>query len=976
MNFKKHFLLLIIFVFFALFLVFQESALAGCADQYYYTQCDDKVTIGRCCWGKDDGTCCSEHEECEETCDEEGNCTETCQDVCDSWCRECSCNRSWYEYSCGSSVNCICNNGDPQCCNGDIYRRKCYSKQEGNCSMGSCENESCHFDRCDPSELCEECQSWQKPIRGGCEGNCAKWGTEKPECKCCGECLEAPKNPKYCMSPSCSITAEANNVLLPVNLDWDDVPGWWGGGWSGGGSTIQEYAECQRGYIDFCWEKAKALNPGWRCQGEITEDYLVCLRRETKENCEEILEEDDACNKKCPALEEGEHECYDLDKFVKSYVITIEGDLRDCNGSNISSYTAVLGSSEFFAPCPCFFKSNRPYNWSVKACCGEDGTGCQEDPAKQLHASFTTSPAPEPIWPVDPDWAGPGKAENLPREAIEKLEWCEISDSFEWQGADGKKYKYYETTIEGKKYYSPLTYKLLIYYKEEEGSEDICHPNLEREGECRALILTPDEAAGERIPPFQFWDKNHTFFNKITPYGWKVAACKDISANYCTDYSQYWRFEAEAFTLDKPKLVSPPNDKETPVGLPVLISWSSPYGMSFVYEISDIGQGTTSSHNISFDWPQLKLDTLYSWRVKPCWDYEAKECETFWSDTFYFRTTGRPPKPETMKPEGENIPIPVNFEWESVPGAKSYIFKIQGDDLSKDITIEEPKISLDYPDLKQEKNYSWQVKTCAKKREEDCVKNQTCCGDWSNIKTFKTFKLTAPSNPSLEDGEEIFTYQMPMNLSWSLVPGARYYKYTINYTLKSPEEVDEECLAGTKTENIVSSPSDYLSLNCLGEYEWQVTACLDSACQETGEPSPIWHFRLVQGEPGGDGGGKLIFGGLVPCGRNIDNPNTPWNEREKCQIKHLFILLRNIVDFLFWKVAPLLLVLLAVATGVIFFFSIKMETTTPIAQVKSLWKAAGIGYAILFFAWNITSLILTLFGYRVGIFGPWWQINF
>jgi len=50
-----------------------------------------------------------------------------------------------------------------------------------------------------------------------------------------------------------------------------------------------------------------------------------------------------------------------------------------------------------------------------------------------------------------------------------------------------------------------------------------------------------------------------------------------------------------------------------------------------------------------------------------------------------------------------------------------------------------------------------------------------------------------------------------------------------------------------------------------------------------------------------------------------------------------------------------------------------MEALSPVAKVKSLWKAAGIGLAIIFFAWTIVSFLLTLFGYQVGIFGLWYE---
>ena len=956
MSFKKHYFLFIFFGLFVLVLVPTGTSLAtitgtGCESAgtvTYCTECGDKCfTIGHC-----NLVCCK-------CCGEDEDCTK-------KYCEKCTCEAEpWYEYKCDSSD-----------CDGDIDRRRCEVYKDGNCPS-NCESDQCCV-RCTKWELCRECGSWQKPIRGEPCTNCSLAGLQTPDdifkCKCKGECIDTPVNDKYFNDPTIDLDSpenchllhatnlscydqdlkqallekigraemDKNKVFLPVKLDWDpvrgDINGW------AEGNECKICQDCPEGCSDECYDKP-----------ECVKSYEIIINGEMR-SCEALkkideLKEDIEKNPQNKAADENKIE------IIRKY----ELDMSE-------PYATTTDKSEFIPPCSCMFKSNRAYTWHVKACCDAGGTSC----GPESDWSFTTSPAPEPKLPYDPDWAGPGRSINLTKEQIEKLKWCEIDDQLEWQGADGNRYNYHETTVEGEEYYRPLTYKVLVYYKKEEGGEDLCHPNLKREGECHELILTPDEAAGELFPPFQFWDKDHIFFTKLTPYAWKVAACKDISANYCTDYSQFWRFSAEDFILDKPQVVSPPNDEVTPVGLPVLISWSSPYAMSWNYEVSGgIGQGKTSTHNVSFDWPQLQLNTVYSWKVQPCWDFESKDCEDIWSDTYFFKTTGRPPN--LIKPGGSNISIPVIFEWESVPGAKSYWFKIQGDGLNKEVVVEESKTSLDYPDLHQETDYSWQVKTCAKEKEEACVKNQTCCGAWSSA-NFTTFKLGTPSNPSPPDNQKVFTYEMPGNFSWEPVPYARYYKYTINYVSKSADEATEECQPQERiVEKIVTQPSDFVSLNCLGEYEWQVTACLDAGCQETGDPSSIWLFELVQsGGPGGGGFVGSLTGGLVPCGRTFDDPNTPWNERDSCQIKHIFILIKSIIDFLLWKLAPLLLVFLLVYTGAIYYLA--MGAPEAIARVKSLWRAAGIGYLLIFIAWNIVSFALTLFGYRVGIFGPWWKI--
>jgi len=113
---------------------------------------------------------------------------------------------------------------------------------------------------------------------------------------------------------------------------------------------------------------------------------------------------------------------------------------------------------------------------------------------------------------------------------------------------------------------------------------------------------------------------------------------------------------------------------------------------------------------------------------------------------------------------------------------------------------------------------------------------------------------------------------------------------------------------------------------------------------------------------------------LVPCGRSSDNPDTPWNERDSCQFKHLFILFKNIIDFLLWRVTLIILLLLVIATAIIFYFSIGAPAL--IIDSRGVWRAAGKGYAIIFMSWIIINLVLNILGYQIGIFGQWWQINF
>jgi hypothetical protein len=624
---------------------------------------------------------------------------------------------------------------------------------------------------------------------------------------------------------------------------------------------------------------------------------------------------------------------------VQSYVIRFEKTAKN-------SYSTTVDKSEYnYREDPnagvCFLKSGDNINWHVKACCNSDGTNC----GPESNFQFKTNYAPEPIEPYDKDWNGTSSAENVPLPA--SLKWCRV-----------EKIKKQDT-------YDVSSYNLLFFIVE--NGERKCHPSRQSDGTCVPFTLAfPPVNTTDSIEYIEYSDEEAGLFTKLSSYAWQVAACGALGAEQiCSDYSQGWAFNTGTTTLKEISWFSPPNGST--VGFPVILEWKPPWGAnSFQYQVYKdallVASGTTTDLKVDIT-NKLNLDTQYKWRVKVCWDYEAKDCGDWPKEWWYFKTTGRPPRPETMKPVGGNIPIPVNFEWEDVPGAKSYRIKINELNLEKG--VREAKFFLDYPDVRQETNYSWQVQTCA-------WENGTSCGNWSNLQTFKTFKLSAPSNPSPKENEEIFTYQMPMSFSWGAVSGARYYRYVINYVQKSPEEASE-CPTGKVIDKIVTNNSYLVSLNCLGKYQWQVQACLDKDCQEAGNWSNLWNFTLSQKVPPGGGG-------LVPCGRDYDDPRTPWNEREPCQIKHLFLLLRNILDFLFWRVGLIILVLLVIITGIIYYLSVFspeiLGEWAAIANVRSIWKYAGIGYGIIFFAWLIINLFLAFVGYKFQIFGHWWEIKF
>ena len=630
-------------------------------------------------------------------------------------------------------------------------------------------------------------------------------------------------------------------------------------------------------------------------------------------------------------LKECSEDCF------QSYLIEI-------NNTATGNFSKALTQDSEYNPTEnegaCFLKSGVTHNWNVSACCNADGTNC----SSESEWDFTTNSAPEPILPADPDW----KEEEI-KPGVEIpvfLDWCGVNNA--------------------------KSFRVKIDYIKDD--QELCHPWLVSGQSCNSKIITTENRPPPYYDPtkdilYSDFQDNEGFFTKDTEYRWELATCINDDGTECGEFGQKWGFDTALVSLPDLQLESPPNDPngEQAVGFPIILEWKYEPGMnSFIYDVYKESPGElTGNVNLSqkaFDYPALSLNTFYKWRIKPCWDYEGLDCEDWPTDQeWVFKTTGAPPKPISPTNNAFNVPIPIKLEWEGVSGAKSYKYlAYSGGKLIINNIVKDNSVLIKYDPVskepKQETTYSWQVATCA-----DLEGN--VCGEKIELQYFKTFKLSAPSSLLPEDDETIFTYQMPKSFSWD--SDAKYFKFTLDYIQKAEEETGNCPLE--RQEKIIDNAFYSLSLNCLGEYQWQVRACLDENCDQKGEPAPIQDFTLDQTTP------PAQFG-LVPCGRASDNPSTPWKETEPCQFKHLFVLLKNIIDFLLWKVTLIVLLLLVIATAIIFYFSI--GAPAMIIDIRTVWRAAGKGYAIIFLSWIIINLVLNILGYQVGIFGQWWQINF
>jgi hypothetical protein len=805
---------------------------------------------------------------------------------------------------------------------------------------------------------------------------CKPWqaGSQAPlgaasvaSCMCMPECLVMPPNHYYYDDPVAKHKqTNTSGITLPVVLAWDNVEAW----------------KAEDGKVKWAWPGVGGGNL------ELKSKYFG----------------------------------------AQSYLLEIDNSKNQLNdpGSNGGIFRQILKTTEFNsaeAPAfPCFFNSDTTIKWRVRPCCKEDGSYCMPEENAGWW-TFTTSSAPEPDWPRDPDWAGTNDAKNVSFKDI-KLKWCHAAVS-------ENKRPYNE-----KKEYA-LSYQMRVYSNENKivltGAQipekfanlarwlqkdvpTLVNPmacnylEKQQNNTCKPEVINPIQANVMRNTDghFYYWshkenpNSDRALFTKNLTYFWQLRRCfnnqnagdDSCAVNSEKGWGQLWKFTTKDETIDAPVAMAPENDLSYAnsqnaklAALPGRLQWSVPNGAnSFAYDIQKItgnnstslisGERRTTASQLSFtkgtsndesetQGIELELDTPYKWRAKSCWSSipVGDVCDSAWSPWYYFRTTGRAPKTDSLKPmdAANNIAMPVNLQWEAVPGAKSYIVTLD----DKEITVPTNQYSLDYPKIDQSKAYRWKVQTCA-----DAASSQ--CGAESPTLSFMTAALGASANP-INPAGTIKNTPLIYTFSWDPVPGAHYYKLLLNYTKKSDKETNGKCSdnpsENKKFDKIVETNSVAVKrsldqLYCLGEYSWSVRACLDEACTNIGAEPTVWKFDFIAG-------GKEIKPGetiLAVCGLDNDNPNTAWDDREECGIKHTLMTVEQTINLVLFKISMILLPLLVLATGAMFYTQFGGAELKQ--KVISWWKIIGIGYFLLFFAWILVGIILTLFGYH----GVWWQI--
>ncbi|PIS40001.1 MAG: hypothetical protein COT32_02025 [Candidatus Nealsonbacteria bacterium CG08_land_8_20_14_0_20_36_22] len=117
------------------------------------------------------------------------------------------------------------------------------------------------------------------------------------------------------------------------------------------------------------------------------------------------------------------------------------------------------------------------------------------------------------------------------------------------------------------------------------------------------------------------------------------------------------------------------------------------------------------------------------------------------------------------------------------------------------------------------------------------------------------------------------------------------------------------------------------------------------------------------------GGTNCPTEGLVPCG-NV--PSCP------CELCDIFVMIDRVLDFLLFKIVPVLAALMIAIGGFMYIFAFGKPET--ISQAKRLFTAITIGLLIIYGAWALINTFFVIIGlsdFGLRLTGPdkWFIIN-
>jgi len=109
----------------------------------------------------------------------------------------------------------------------------------------------------------------------------------------------------------------------------------------------------------------------------------------------------------------------------------------------------------------------------------------------------------------------------------------------------------------------------------------------------------------------------------------------------------------------------------------------------------------------------------------------------------------------------------------------------------------------------------------------------------------------------------------------------------------------------------------------------------------------------------------ICEGPIVPCGGENQSP---------CQFCHIFVLIVNIINFIFTCITPIVGGLMLILGGL--YMLISGTSPESFSKAKAVVTAAIIGISIIFLAWVFMNTLLTYMDIKTWTgLGNWWDFT-
>lgn len=111
--------------------------------------------------------------------------------------------------------------------------------------------------------------------------------------------------------------------------------------------------------------------------------------------------------------------------------------------------------------------------------------------------------------------------------------------------------------------------------------------------------------------------------------------------------------------------------------------------------------------------------------------------------------------------------------------------------------------------------------------------------------------------------------------------------------------------------------------------------------------------------------------GLIPCGKNLNDPATDWNECQECGLCAFVLMIQLILEYLL-KIMGVIAVLALVVSGV--YHILAAGNAGKLERAKKMAERVVLGFAMALMAWIVVDFVLSALGFIDPVAGDWYVI--